>query len=73
MTQAKPTTPAQEAALARAKQLTDFRWTPIRDVPTFHRNEGQTVLKAGEEVTGFPYSSTERMDMDTQNDKNQLM
>jgi hypothetical protein len=62
MTQAKPTTPAQEAALARARQLTDFKWTPIRDVPTFNRSEGQTVLKAGEEVTGFPYSSTERTD-----------
>lgn len=62
MTRVEPTSPAQKAALARAKQLTDFRLTQIRDVPTFHRNEGQTVLKAGEAVTGFPYSSTERTD-----------
>ena len=62
MIKVKPTSVAQEAALARARQLTDFKWTPVRDVPTFHLVEGQKVLKAGEEVTGFPYSSTERED-----------
>lgn len=62
MTRVEPTSLAQKAALSRARQLTDFKWTPIRDVPTFHRVEGQTVLKMGEEVTGFPYSSTERTD-----------
>lgn len=62
MIKVKPTSVAQEAALARARQLTDFKWTPVRDVPTFHRVEGQKVLKAGEEVTGFPYSSTEKED-----------
>lgn len=58
----KPVNKAQESALARARQLTDFRWTPIRDVPTYLKKEGQTVLKAGEQVTGFPYSSTEKTD-----------
>ncbi len=62
MTKVKPTSLAQEAALARSRQLTDFKWTPIRDVPTFLGNKGQTVLKACEEVTGFPYSSTEKED-----------
>ena len=26
---------AEAAVIARARQLTDFRWTPLRDVPTY--------------------------------------
>ncbi len=58
----KPKTDAEAAILARARQLTDFKWTPIRDVPTYTKAQGQMVLPAGTEVTGFPYSSTERTD-----------
>ncbi len=54
--------PYEKAVLARARLLTDFRWTPVRDVPTYLKNVGQTVLPAGVEVLGFPYSSTERQD-----------
>lgn len=57
-----PGTSAEAAVLARAKQLTDFVWTPIRDVPTYTKTEGQTVLPAGVPVKGFPYSSTEETD-----------
>lgn len=57
-----PDTPAKAATIARSRQLTDFKWTPIRDVPTYLRNVGNTVLPAGVEVTGFPYSSTELKD-----------
>lgn len=57
-----PDTPAKAAVIARSKQLTDFKWTPLRDVPTYLRNVGNTVLPAGVEVTGFPYSSTELTD-----------
>ena len=58
----RPQTVAEAAVIARAKQLTDFVWTPLRDVPTFMRATGQTVLPAGVEVKGFPYSSTELQD-----------
>ena len=57
-----PDTPAKAAVIARARQLTDFKWTPLRDVPTYLRIVGNTVLPAGVEVTGFPYSSTELTD-----------
>ena len=57
-----PSNAAEAAVIARSKQLTDFKWTPLRDVPTFIRAIGQTVLPAGGEVTGFPYSSTELQD-----------
>ena len=57
-----PDTPAKAAVIARSKQLTDFKWTPIRDVPTYLKDVGNTVLPAGVEVTGFPYSSTELKD-----------
>ena len=57
-----PDTSAKAAVIARSKQLTDFKWTPLRDVPTYLRNVGNTVLPAGVEVTGFPYSSTELTD-----------
>lgn len=57
-----PDTPAKAAVIARSKQLTDFKWTPVRDVPTYLRGTGNTVLPAGVPVTGFPYSSTELED-----------
>ena len=52
-----PDTPGKAAAIARTKQLTDFRWTPLRDVPTYTKEAGKTVDPAGVEVTGMPYSS----------------
>jgi len=57
-----PETPAQAAVIARSRQLTDFCWTPLRDVPTYTRTLGNTVLPAGVPVTGFPYASTEVTD-----------
>ena len=50
------------AALARARLLTDCRWTPIRDVPTYTKEDGYCVLPAGEEVAGFPYAGSELCD-----------
>lgn len=61
-THTKPTTEAEEIVLARARMLTDFRWTPLRDVPTYTIQDGHGVIPAGTKVTGFPYSSTEATD-----------
>ena len=65
----EPDTPQKAAIIARSRQLTDFKWTPIRDVPTYivRRVNGEkvryrTVLPAGKEITGFPYSSNELTD-----------
>lgn len=58
----KPDTRAKALILERARHLTDFKWTPLRDVPTYTSKEGQTVLHAGVEVTGMPYSSLEVTD-----------
>ena len=57
-----PQTRAQAEVLRRARQLTDLRWTPIRDIPTYTRKEGHICFRAGEELTGFPYSSVEKED-----------
>lgn len=57
-----PTTQGQANALARAAQVTDLRWTPLRDVPTYTKQDGKTVHAAGVEVTGLPYSSPEATD-----------
>ncbi len=57
-----PDTPQKAAVIARSRQLTDFRWSPICDVPTYSRVDGNTILPKGKELVGFPYSSTERTD-----------
>lgn len=57
-----PKNEAEAAALARAKQLSDFKWTPVRDVPSYTVKDGLVLIPAGIETTGFPYSSTERQD-----------
>ena len=57
-----PQTEAQAAVIARVRQLTDFCWTPLRDVPTYLRTAGNIVLPAGVPITGFPYASTEVTD-----------
>ena len=62
ITSTQPKNEREAAVIARARQLTDFVWTPIRDVPTYLNEVGNTVLLAGEQVTGFPYSSCETND-----------
>ncbi len=57
-----PTTAGQSAALARVAQLTDTRWTPLRDIPAFTIHSEKRWHKAGVEVTGMPYSSPEPTD-----------
>lgn len=57
-----PDTSAKAAVIARSKQLTDFKWTPLRDVPTYINKVGNTVLPANVELSGFPYSSMEQTD-----------
>ena len=57
-----PDSPGKAAVITRARQLTDFRWTPVRDVPTFTKEAGKTTFPAGKEVLGMPYSSAEPND-----------
>lgn len=58
----KPNSKGKEAVLTRARQLTEFRWTPLRDIPVYTRETGRTVLCAGVEKQGMIYSSTEPTD-----------
>lgn len=58
----KPVTAAEKAIICRSRQLTDFKWTPLRDIPTYTKKLGNTVLPEGEVVTGFPYASEEYND-----------
>ena len=57
-----PQTAAQAAVIARSRQLTDFEWTPVRDIPSYTKKLGNIVIPAGVPVRGFPYASTEATD-----------
>lgn len=57
-----PDSPQKEAAIRRVRVLTDFKWTPVRSVPTFLKDVGNTTLPEGQEITGFPYASCEPID-----------
>lgn len=56
-----PKNGGERAALARALQLTDFVFTPVRDVPTYI-NGKNCFFPAGTQVHGFPFSATEKTD-----------
>lgn len=58
----EPATRGEKIAIAKARLLTDFKWTPLRDIPTYTIKDGHSVIPAGKEVTGIPYSSTEATD-----------
>lgn len=57
-----PQTQWQRDAIARARQLTDVTYTPVRDIPTYVASKKKGVLEAGTEYKGMPYSSTEVAD-----------
>jgi len=58
----KPDSKGKEAVLFRSRQLTEFRWTPVGDVPVYARQTGKPNLSAGVERLGMLYSSTEPTD-----------
>ena len=58
----KPDSAGKAAAIRRAALLTEFCWTPLKDVPTHSKKTGRTVHPAGVEVKGMPYSSAEAND-----------
>ena len=56
-------TEAQAAALARGRQLTDFQFTPVADIPVAVSSRDDIgYFEEGSVVTGFPYSSAESND-----------
>ena len=57
-----PDTRGKEAVLYRARQITDCRWTPVRDLPSFHTMTGRILLPAGVERLGLLYSGSEPVD-----------
>ena len=58
-----PQTEWEKAVIARARQLTDFKWIPVRDVPSYiAQTKEYMVLPTGVEIKGFPYASTEGKD-----------
>lgn len=58
----KPDTKGKAAVLFRSRQLTEFKWIPLADIPTYTRQTGKTKLPAGEERLGMVYSSPEPTD-----------
>ena len=58
----KPDSPGKEAVLFRGRQLTEFKWTPVGDVPVHTKQTGKTKLPTGVEQLGMLYSSTEPTD-----------
>lgn len=59
---AKPDSKGKEAVIFRSRQLTEFQWTPIRDIPTYTKQIGRTVFPAGMTQSGMIYSSPEPTD-----------
>lgn len=62
LTHTKPDTKGKEAVLFRSRQLTEFAWTPLGDIPVFSKETGKTKLCAGTPQKGMLYSSTEPTD-----------
>ena len=62
LTGTKPDTKGKEAVLYRSRQLTEFRWTPVGDIPVYTKATGKTKLPAGEPQLGMLYSSPEPTD-----------
>ncbi len=58
----KPDSKGKEAVLFRSRQLTEFCWTPVGDIPVYTKATGKTKLPAGEQQLGMLYSSTEPTD-----------
>ena len=58
----KPDSKGKEAVLFRSRQLTEFKWTPVGDIPVYRKEIGKTKLSAGEPQQGMLYSSTEPTD-----------
>lgn len=52
----------KKAAIKRARLLSEFEWTPLRDIPVYTKGKGKTFLKSGEPLKGIVYSSTEPTD-----------
>ena len=61
LTSTLPKNEGERAALARARQLTELVWTPVRGVPSYIQRKN-CLLPAGVPLKGFPYSSTEKTD-----------
>ncbi len=61
-TSTKPNSKGKEAVLYRSRQLTEFSWTPVGDIPVFTKETGKTALHAGDKQLGMIYSSTEPTD-----------
>ena len=58
----KPDTKGKEAVLYRSHQLTEFKWTPVADIPMHSKTPERKMFVAGEEWQGMPYSSPEPVD-----------
>ncbi|MBE7042713.1 MAG: hypothetical protein E7399_04365 [Ruminococcaceae bacterium] len=58
----KPDSKGKENVLARARQLTEFVWTPMGDIPAYSKEKGKYFLKKGVPLRGMLYSSTEPVD-----------
>lgn len=58
----RPDTRGKAAVLARSRQLTEFDWTPVKNMPTYLRDVGITYLPEGQPLRGMPYASTEYND-----------
>ena len=67
LTRDEPKIEQHRWAIARARQLSDFSFTPVEDIPNFTKDyiansKKKGVYKAGVEYNGIPYSSTEYND-----------
>ena len=62
LTSTKPDSSGKEAAIFRSRQITEFKWTPVGDIPAFSKTADKVFLPAGVEQKGMIYSSAEPND-----------
>ena len=60
MLKSEPKSKAASAVIARSRQLTDFKWTPIDHIPYRQSNVWKSY-PVGVEQTGINYSSAESL------------
>jgi len=58
----QPDSKGKAAAIYRSRQLTEFQWIPVNEIPVYTKKTGKTALRAGEKMSGMLYSSTEPTD-----------
>ncbi len=57
-----PDSEGKKAVIANARQLTEFTFTPLKDIPTATSSKNRSIFEVGKEYKGIPYANCESND-----------